>query len=92
MCIIHQLVTGNEQTIPQLFPILKKDLFTVFPQEATMIDNDGKPLNSDLDERCRNAQQYELDLQPVQQASDWPTISCPYHKHFVYECHYCNPD
>lgn len=60
-----------------------------------MIDNDGKPLNSDLDERYRRAQQYELDLQPVAQeseASDWPVIACPYHKHFVYECHYCNPD
>lgn len=47
-----------------------------------------------LDERYRQAEQYALVLdaptrqQPTAEIEDG---SCPYHKAFHYECHYCNP-
>lgn len=47
-----------------------------------------------LDERFRIAEQYALDLPPPTPAQPKTTVddgSCPYHRAFVYECRYCNP-
>jgi hypothetical protein len=55
--------------------------------------NDSQPMLP-LDERFRNAEQYSLDLDPPkreQPATEIEEGSCPYHRAFVYECHYCNP-
>ena len=56
--------------------------------------NDDQPLLP-LDERFRNAEQYQLDLPPPAQtrpaAQNVAEGSCPFHKAFVYECRYCNP-
>lgn len=55
--------------------------------------NDDQP-NLSLDERFRQAEQYQLELPPppsAQPLAEIETGGCPYHKTFVYECHYCNP-
>ena len=56
--------------------------------------SDEKKVDEPLDERYRHAEQYALDLRPVE--SEQPRaykgqISCPHHIVFVYECRYCNP-
>lgn len=50
--------------------------------------------NLPLDERFRQAEQYQLDLPPPApkpEAAKTEIGGCPHHKVFVYGCVYCDP-
>lgn len=58
------------------------------------MDQDDEQPMLPLDERFRQAEQYQLDLPSPSQPQPQPEIAdgeCPYHKAFVYGCPYCNP-